>query len=281
MHQNLNNGRSYVWWGEWERGAGSGVQVGFLHPMKQALRRVTFDASTPHLGKTTIAAIRCTDLHRHFKRGPHTVRAVDGVSFDVEAGDFFGIVGTSGSGKTTLLNLIGGLDSPSDGFLEVHGQRLDSLDSHGLALYRRGIVGVVFQAFHLIPARSALENVELPLMLQNVPASERRNRARESLALVGLEGRIDHLPSELSGGEQQRVAIARAIAKKPRLLLADEPTGNLDSRTSGEILQILVQLNQGQQLTVVLVTHDEGAVRDFSNRMVRLGDGKIVADGAQ
>lgn len=201
---------------------------------------------------------------------------MDGLSFNVEAGDFFGIIGTSGSGKTTLLNLIGGLDTPSGGHLEVWNQRLDSLDSRGLALYRRSTVGVIFQAFHLLPARSALENVEIPLMLQNIAANKRKNRAREALRLVGLEARVDHLPSELSGGEQQRVAIARAIAKQPRIILADEPTGNLDSRTSGEILRLLAQLNSDQGLTVFLVTHDEAAVRELADRVVRLEDGKIV-----
>ncbi len=145
-----------------------------------------------------------------------------------------------------------------------------------MALYRRSTVGVIFQAFHLLPARTALENVEIPLMLQNIPAKERKDRAREALARVGLEARVDHLPSELSGGEQQRVAIARAIAKQPRLILADEPTGNLDSRTSGEILRLLEQLNTDRGLTVFLVTHDEDAVRELADRVVRLEDGKIV-----
>ncbi len=204
------------------------------------------------------------------------MRAVDGVSFDVEHREFFGIVGTSGSGKTTLLNLIGGLDTPTAGHLEVMGQRLDALDSRRLALYRRGTVGVIFQAFHLLPAQSALGNVELPLLLQNIPPTERVPRAEAALAQVGLGGRHDHLPSELSGGEQQRVAIARALAKQPRVLLADEPTGNLDSRTSREILDLLQQLNVETDLTVVLVSHDEQAVRDRTDRMVQLEDGRIV-----
>jgi putative ABC transport system ATP-binding protein len=208
------------------------------------------------------------------------VHAVDGVTFDVEGGEFFGVVGTSGSGKTTLLNLIGGLDTPSSGHLEVMGHRLDSLDSHGLALYRRNTVGIVFQAFHLLPAHSAFSNVELPLLLQNVPSSERTPRVNAALEQVGLERRSDHLPSELSGGEQQRVAIARALAKQPRLLLADEPTGNLDSRTSKEILEIMHRLNREYDLTVVLVSHDEAAVRAFAQRMIRLEDGQVVEAGA-
>lgn len=207
------------------------------------------------------------------------MRAVDGISFDVGLGDFFGIVGTSGSGKTTLLNLIGGLDTPSGGHLEVLGQRLDSLDSHGLALYRRRTIGVIFQAFHLLPAQTAFENVELPLLLQSVPSGERGPRVEAALEQVGLAGRSDHLPSELSGGEQQRVAIARAVAKQPQLLLADEPTGNLDSKTSREILHLLQQLNAENDLTVVLVTHDEQAVRERTNEMIRLEDGRIVPTG--
>lgn len=228
---------------------------------------------------TTIPAIGCFDLKRYFKRGEHTVRAVDGITFDVATGEFFGIVGTSGSGKTSLLNLIGGLDTPSSGHLEVMGQRLDSLDSHGLAIYRRRTVGVVFQAFHLLPAQSAFENVELPLLLQNIPPNERKPLVKAALEQVGLAGRSDHLPSELSGGEQQRVAIARAVVKKPLLLLADEPTGNLDSKTSREILQLLQKLNEENNLTVVLVTHDERAVRERTNQMIRLEDGRIVQAG--
>ena len=237
--------------------------------------------SARHRGRetATITAIRCTDLKRHFQRGEHTVRAVDGITFTVESGDLFGIVGTSGSGKTTLLNLIGGLDTPSGGHLEVMGQRLDSLDSHGLALYRRRTVGVIFQAFHLLPAQSAFENVELPLLLQNVPSGERKPRVEAALEQVGLADRLDHLPSELSGGEQQRVAIARAVAKQPLLLLADEPTGNLDSKTSQEILELLQQLNTENKLAVVLVTHDEQAVRERTQRMIRLEDGRIVQAG--
>lgn len=229
---------------------------------------------------TTTTAIRSSDLKRHFRRGEHTVRAVDGVTFEVATGEFFGVVGTSGSGKTTLLNLIGGLDTPSSGHLEVMGHPLDSLDSRGLALYRRNTVGIVFQAFHLLPARSAFDNVELPLLLQNVPAAERKQRVEAALEQVGLDARLDHRPSELSGGEQQRVAIARALAKQPRLLLADEPTGNLDSRTSAEILELVRRLNREYHLTVILVSHDEAAVREIAHRMIRLEDGQVVQAGA-
>lgn len=159
------------------------------------------------------------------------------------------------------------------------GSRLDSLDSRGLALYRRGTVGVVFQAFHLLPSKNAFENVELPLMLQNVPVAERKIRVEAALEQVGLSDRFDHLPSELSGGEQQRVAIARAITKRPQLLLADEPTGNLDSRTSKEILELLQKLNHETELTIVLVTHDESAVKERQLRRIRLEDGRIIEEG--
>jgi len=202
------------------------------------------------------------------------------VSFEVDTGEFFGIVGTSGSGKTTLLNLIGGLDTPSSGHLDVMGHRLDALDRQGLALFRRHTVGIVFQAFHLLPAQSAFGNVELPLLLQNVSRAERKPRVEVALEQVGLNRRLDHLPSELSGGEQQRVAIARALAKQPKLLLADEPTGNLDSRTSREILDLMRRLNRDYGLTVVLVSHDEAAVRENANRVLRLEDGRIVDSGA-
>ncbi len=236
------------------------------------------DTRQPQRMGIRILAIRCSELRRHFQRGEHAVHAVDGVTFDVSIGEFFGVVGTSGSGKTTLLNLIGGLDTPSSGHLEVMGQRLDSLDGRRLALYRRNTVGIVFQAFHLLPAQSAFGNVELPLLLQNIPPADRTQLVEEALDRVGLDRRLDHLPSELSGGEQQRVAIARALAKQPKLLLADEPTGNLDSRTSREILELMRRLNSDYDLTVVLVSHDEAAVRLHCNRMLRLEDGRIVTE---
>lgn len=208
------------------------------------------------------------------------VRAVDGITLQVADGELVGIVGTSGSGKTTLLNLVGGLDTPTSGHLEVLGQRLDSLSGRELALYRRSTIGIIFQAFHLLPARNALENVELPLLLQNVSRAERAHRVMAALERVGLADRIDHLPSELSAGEQQRVAIARALVKRPRLLLADEPTGNLDSRTSDEIMRLIRGLNREEDLTVILVSHDEGAVRRIAHRTLRIEDGRVADGGA-
>jgi len=236
-------------------------------------------ATTPDRSPVPDVAVRCRELKRYFTRAGYTVPAVDGIALEVKVGELFGVVGTSGSGKTTLLNLIGGLDTPSAGYLEVMGQSLESLGGRELALYRRTTVGTIFQVFHLLPARTALENVELPLMLQNVALQERRGRAVTALQQVGLEARADHRPSELSGGEQQRVAIARALAKNPKLLLADEPTGNVDSRTSQEILELIHQLNRGHGLTVILVSHDEEGVRRIADRIVRLEDGRIVGEG--
>jgi len=236
-------------------------------------------ATTPDRSPVPDVAVRCRELKRYFTRAGYTVPAVDGIALEVKVGELFGVVGTSGSGKTTLLNLIGGLDTPSAGYLEVMGRSLESLGGRELALYRRSTVGTIFQVFHLLPARTALENVELPLMLQNVALQERRGRAVTALQQVGLEARADHRPSELSGGEQQRVAIARALAKNPKLLLADEPTGNVDSRTSQEILELIHQLNRGHGLTVILVSHDEEGVRRIADRIVRLEDGRIVGEG--
>jgi putative ABC transport system ATP-binding protein len=226
-------------------------------------------------------AVHCSELQRHFTRAGDTVRAVDGISLGIDVGELFGVIGTSGSGKTTLLNLIGGLDTPTAGYLEVMGQSLVSLNKKELALYRRTEVGTIFQAFHLLPARTALENVELPLLLQNIIPSERKEIALGALEQVGLAARADHRPSELSGGEQQRVAIARALAKDPRLLLADEPTGNLDSRTSRETLELLQFLNRDRALTVILVSHDEQGVGRIADRMVRLEDGRVVEEGGE
>ncbi len=221
-------------------------------------------------------AVHCSELQRHFTRAGYTVRAVDGISLEIEIGELFCVIGTSGSGKTTLLNLIGGLDTPTSGYLEVMNQSLVSLNNRDLALYRRTAVGTIFQAIHLLPARTALENVELPLLLQNVIPAERKEIALNALDQVGLAARADHRPSELSGGEQQRVAIARALAKDPRLLLADEPTGNLDSRTSREILELLQHLNGDRGLTVILVSHDEQGAGKIADRMVRLEDGRVI-----
>jgi len=193
-------------------------------------------------------------------------------------GELVGIVGTSGSGKTTLLNLLGGLDTPTGGTLQIMGHTLNALDARELALFRRSVIGIIFQVFHLLPARTAIENVELPLMLSDVPRARRRELAGAALDDVGLHERFDHLPSELSGGEQQRVAIARALVKEPQLLLADEPTGNLDSATSREIMDLIQRLNRDHGITIVLVSHDQQEVGRVADRIVTLDDGKIAGE---
>jgi len=203
---------------------------------------------------------------------------VDGIDLEVGEGELVGVVGTSGSGKTTLLNLLGGLDTPTGGTLEIMGHSLNSLDARELAYFRRTVIGIIFQVFHLLPARTALENVELPLMLSEVPRARRRELAEAALDDVGLSERIDHLPSELSGGEQQRVAIARALVKEPELLLADEPTGNLDSATSRDIMDLIHRLNQDHGLTIVLVSHDQAEVGRIADRIVNLEDGKVAGE---
>ena len=223
-----------------------------------------------------IPAIHCSELKRHFKRGEHAVHAVDGVSFDVSIGEFFGIVGTSGSGKTTLLNLIGGLDTPSSGHLEVLGKRLDSLDSRGLALYRRNTVGIVFQAFHLLPAQSAYGNVELPLLLAGVPPDQRESRVARALEELHLSDRSHHKPEQLSGGQRQRVAIARATVTHPRVLLADEPTGNLDHKSGQDVIGILEELNS-RGITLIMVTHDPEMGRR-ARRQLHMMDGRLTHD---
>ncbi len=219
--------------------------------------------------------IRISSLSKVYATAKVRVVALDDVTLELEDGVFAAVTGASGSGKSTLLNLLGGLDTPTAGTIEVEGRRISELDREELALYRRSGVGMIFQSFNLIPSLDALENVALPLMFAGVPRRERRPRARETLARVGLGARTRHRPSELSGGEQQRVAIARALINSPRVLLADEPTGNLDSRTAREIITLLASLNTDQGLTVVLVTHEEELAGEFAQRGVRLHDGRV------
>jgi ABC-type lipoprotein export system ATPase subunit len=218
--------------------------------------------------------IEITGLERHFKMGDTVVRALDGVDLTVAAGEFLCLMGPSGSGKSTLLNQIGGLDSPDAGQICVDGQQITSLDEDGLALYRRRQVGFVFQSFNLISTLTALLNVEYPMVFAGIPRQERRERARRLLIEVGLEDRMGHKPTELSAGQQQRVALARALINEPQILLADEPTGNLDSKTGAQILSLLRQLNE-QGKTIVLVTHDP-AVSDYATRTIRMLDGRIL-----
>jgi putative ABC transport system ATP-binding protein len=219
-----------------------------------------------------------TDLRKTYSKGTVPVPVLHGVTFGVSDGEYVSIVGRSGSGKSTLLNLIGGLDTPTDGSIVVDGNDLAGMTRQGLALHRRHTVGIVFQSWNLLASRTALENVTLALAFGGVRRRDRGPRAAELLSSVGLEHRLSHRPAELSGGEAQRVAIARALANRPRVLLADEPTGNLDSATSDGIIALLRRLNREQGLTVVMVTHDEPAAASVSSRMLRLHDGLIVDD---
>jgi putative ABC transport system ATP-binding protein len=223
------------------------------------------------------ALIKIQRLTKVYASGKLQVTAVNDVCLELEEGVFAAVCGVSGSGKSTLLNLLGGLDTPTSGTIEVEGREISGLDRRELALYRRFSVGMIFQSFNLIPSFTALENVELPLVFAGVPRRERRRRAEDMLARVGLSARRLHRPSELSGGEQQRVAIARALMNDPQVLLADEPTGNLDSRTSLEIVSLLADLNRGRSLTVVMVTHEQALAREFAGLIVRLYDGQVQA----
>jgi len=219
--------------------------------------------------------IRVQDLHRDFPMGHTTVHALDGLSMVVEKGEFLSVMGPSGSGKSTLLYLLGGLDRPTAGHIWVRGQDITALDENGLAEYRRREVGFVFQAFHLIPTMTALENVEFPMIFARVPPARRRQRARHLLEIVGLADRANHKPTELSGGEQQRVALARALVNDPAVILADEPTGNLDSRTGAEVMAALKRLNQEEGRTIIVVTHDP-AVAHHTGRSIHLLDGRVA-----
>ncbi|TAG28990.1 MAG: ABC transporter ATP-binding protein [Verrucomicrobia bacterium] len=202
-------------------------------------------------------------------------RVLDTVSFRIEAGERVALTGPSGSGKTTLLNCLGGVDRPDSGEIRLLGARIDDLDADALNLLRRGRVGTIFQFFHLLPTLSAAENIELPLQLIRVPAAERRARVSALLGRVGLEARAHALPAQLSGGEQQRVAIARALIHRPALLLADEPTGNLDSINGAKVMALLRELTDETQTALVLVTHSEEAAA-ICHRRVRLRDGRVV-----
>ena len=223
------------------------------------------------------AMIVVEDLHRHYQVGGETVRALDGVSFTISRGEWVAIVGQSGSGKSTLMNLLGCLDTPSAGVYRLNGSDVEGLADDELADLRNREIGFVFQTFQLLPRASALQNVELPLVYRGLPRRERRARAEEALAAVGLANRMTHRPNELSGGQRQRVAIARALVGEPSILLADEPTGNLDSATGEEIMRLFTELHQRGH-TIVLVTH-EPRLAARCPRAIRLSDGRVVGDG--
>jgi putative ABC transport system ATP-binding protein len=210
--------------------------------------------------------------------GSTTIRAVDGVTLDIQSGQFVALLGASGSGKSSLLNLIAGLDSPTSGQVVSGGKDLARLSRQELAKYRRHAVGMVFQSFNLIPSMTVLENVELPLRFAEVDRSQRAGLAGNAVERVGLSGRLLHRPIELSGGEQQRVALARALVNQPRILLADEPTGNLDSHTGTEVMDLIRNLNASSGMTVVLVTHEQAIAEKYAKRMISLADGKIISD---
>lgn len=225
-------------------------------------------------------ALVVSALKKTYTKGTIDIPVLRGVDMHVAEGEFVSITGRSGSGKSTLLNLIGGLDTATSGSIVVHGRELTGMSRTELAVHRRRTVGMVFQSFNLIQSRTALENITLALAFGGHPRPTRRQRAGELLSSVGLGHRLDHTPGELSGGEAQRVAIARALANAPGILLADEPTGNLDSRTSCEIIELLRQLNRKQGITVIMVTHEEDAARSVSHRVLRLLDGVLLGEAS-
>ena len=217
------------------------------------------------------------NLHKTYQRGPETVDVLRGIDLDIDKGDFVALMGPSGSGKTTLLNLIGGLDSPSSGSIEVDGGRIDNLGSGQLAQWRSNHVGFVFQFYNLMPTLNAQKNVELPLLLTRLSAADRKRNAAIALELVGLKDRGGHRPNELSGGQQQRVAIARAIVSDPTLLICDEPTGDLDRASAEEILGLLQTLNREHGKTIVMVTHDPKAA-EYAAHTLHLDKGTLVEE---
>ena len=223
---------------------------------------------------TTLLETR--EVSKIYQMGSTEVTALDRVSLGVEPGEFVAIQGTSGSGKSTLLNMLGGLDRPTTGEVVFESKSLTPFTKKEMARFRRRSVGMIFQTFNLIPTMSAVENVRLALAFGGMRGRERENRARELLERVGLSDRLTHRPSELSGGEQQRVAIARALANRPRVLLADEPTGNLDSTRAEELLELIRQMVADDNLTIIMVTHDRDLAARFAHRIVVMKDGRIV-----
>jgi putative ABC transport system ATP-binding protein len=223
------------------------------------------------------AAIEARSASRYYTMGETTVRAVDEVSFSIARGEFAALLGPSGSGKSTLLNLLAGLDRLSAGRIVVAGRELSTMDSETLAGYRRLTVGMIFQSFNLVPTMTLADNIELPLRFAETPRSQRRERVLELLTNVGLAHRASHKPTELSGGEQQRGAIARALANRPSVLLADEPTGNLDSRNGQEVMTLIRELNEKMNVTVLMVTHDPALAARYARKALYMADGKLVA----
>lgn len=234
--------------------------------------------SSANISAPGSVAIRIEDLCRNYRMGETLIRAVDGVSLDVPTGEFVALLGSSGSGKSSMLNLIAGLDRPTSGSVVVQDRDLAKLSREELAKYRLHVVGMVFQSFNLISSMTLAENVELPLRFAEVDRAKRDALATEALDRVGLRARMNHRPSELSGGEQQRAALARALINRPKLLLADEPTGNLDSHTGTEIMNMVRDFNQQLGMTVVMVTHERALAERYAQRMIFLADGKLIDD---
>ncbi len=228
----------------------------------------------PNTQYATRTMIRINNLRKSFRMGRETVHALAGVDLTIEANTFWAVMGPSGSGKSTLLYLLGGLDRPTQGQIEVNGRSIDSLDENRLAVYRRHTIGFIFQSFNLIPSMTALENVAFPMRFAGISRRKRLARAADLLTQVGLAERMNHRPTELSGGQQQRVAVARALVNDPQLILADEPTGNLDTASGTEILNLLAELHSNGR-TVLVVTHDP-RIANFASHTIQLLDGKIV-----
>jgi putative ABC transport system ATP-binding protein len=224
--------------------------------------------------------IELSQVYKRYGEGESEVRALDGIDLRIERGEFVAIMGSSGSGKSTCMNILGCLDRPTEGEYHLADVAVTQLPGDGLTMLRRHYIGFVFQGFNLLARTSALENVELPLVYRRVPRAEREERAMRALTLVGLEDRVDHAPSQLSGGQQQRVAIARALVTEPEILMADEPTGNLDSARTEEVMKLLQQLNRERNITIVMVTH-EPDVAAFAKRSLVFRDGRIVSDQQQ
>ena len=222
----------------------------------------------------------CKDVKKNFKVGNEKVEILKGITLDIKEGEFVAIIGESGSGKSTFLNILGGLMPCECGEITINENRIDKLNENKLALFRRHNVGFIFKAYNLMPQLSAIENVEMPLIFSGVSKNKRRKRALDMLKKVGLEDRVNHKPSELSGGQQQRVSIARALMNNPKVILADEPTGNLDSKTSVEILELLKELNEKYKTTFVVVTHSK-VVYKYATRIIKMKDGLLVSNGEE